>query len=345
MRFIRYVAVSLVAGVSLLLFACSVLIDTPEYSFELNVQAGYANASVVDVSYRATADEDPLRAAYKLWTGSDTLFEEGYTGEFSSGQWIAETYDLSSEVTTYGEGKYRFAVTVQTKNGDGSYADLAFLSGSRDFYIDSHAPEAPSLSLPAGTYLFDAGPILVDVAHPELSSPEPENSPLDFYYTLDGTLPTAASTHYSAPIQITPVATPVVVKAIAVDQAKNQSPDPGAGSTFRFLRIDHVEPESGVLADDDIFIYVHGCGFGTSPSVRILDTTGFAVYAAVLGVAPVVPATEHVNQRITVAANLGRDSSYTPAIITPGPATIEITTANPSPQVNATDTETFQIDP
>ncbi|MBN1835435.1 MAG: chitobiase/beta-hexosaminidase C-terminal domain-containing protein [Spirochaetales bacterium] len=350
MRIARSAVATLFACLASLLLSCSLLIETPEYSIELTVERpAYKSAEAQDVriTYRvATSEEEDLRARYQL-TGTDgSVLESGVISPVVSGAPQVRDIDLSG-YPGFGEGKYAFRFVGQTGVGDGTYQDLAFLDRTVEFWVDDTPPALPVIGVESGMY-GDAA-LTVEVSHPEWASPAEGASPVDVFYTLDGSAPSFLSTRYRGPIRVDSTAEQVTLRALALDRAGNDSGEPTPAETYSFMSVLRLEPEVVVRPPGFWPIDLIGYGYAAVEDMHVEvwdgmgDTSISAVAVSLYSYDPSdpgdFPVVQGATQRLRVAVDFESVIAGDPTV-DPGTGRVLVqNTAEPTAPIVETELE------
>jgi hypothetical protein len=194
---------------------------------------------------------------------------------------------FEANLTGYDDGVYHFRVVVQVERNPDDYVDLTFLDKTFEFYLDADSPVAPTISLPTGMYVGDQV-VLFD--HAEWTTPV--GSPVEIYYTLDGSEPDPpliGQKFDGSPVPVDSSVTPVTVKAVACDLVEDHI-GPQTQSIISFMDAQTVTPTSASRFSGSPIVGVHtilieGYGFSeTNNEVQFSDVDGTPI--------PVVNVTE-----------------------------------------------------
>ena len=151
--------------------------------------------SMTKVEFTCMANDDT-----KYGPGGFTANSGSYTYSGKVGTWTGEASTIVFAASTNQVRASKIVITYETSGEEVIYAPV--IAGESNFRESTEV----SISAEAG---------------------------LDVYYTLDGTIPTAASTQYTVPFTLTETTT---VKAIAYDAAKAKTSDV-VEATFNKIRI------------------------------------------------------------------------------------------------------------
>ncbi|HEB09684.1 MAG TPA: hypothetical protein ENI06_00545 [Spirochaetales bacterium] len=153
MRLIRIVFISIISLPFLLFTTCLLDLELPipEYSLTLNSLSAF-NSTNISIQSSFTADEDVHRCRYTI-TKADGTYTKEYEDDFLAGQINQLPID-----PVPGDGEYNFKLAVLTYR-NGNYETLSFLVKKISFWVDSVAPEAPTVDKPGWpTNLYPASP-------------------------------------------------------------------------------------------------------------------------------------------------------------------------------------------
>jgi len=230
----RKLALGIALAIAVLLFmtTCdlSFKLSAPDFSLDVSAQTVYNSPDNVLIQFSFTGEEDTHLCHYTISKNGGTSFsviEEGEE-ELLSGQ----VYDRTFDISTYGDGHYRFSFAVLlARNGD--YDSPSFLQESLDFWIDPSGPSGLVTISPDGGSYNSVQPVVLD--HPEIDTID--GSPARIFYTTDGSDPTTSSEQYD-PGNPVVVSTNTTLKAIAIDMA-----DRSSGISTATYEIDIQAPE------------------------------------------------------------------------------------------------------
>ncbi len=283
MRGVRALRQAPLVLVVALLSTCRLEFKLVEPSVEVDAQRAYQSGGSILIDYKFTADEPSLRCKYAVDTAG-SIVQQGVTGTFPPGTWQQLSITLDPNPL---QGEYSVQLAAQAPRGN-EFVNLAFLTKSFAFYLDSTPPASPEFSPSGG--LFNSS-IEVALSHPEWGESPATGSPVSVYYTTDHTDPTATSSRYvvGSPINVPLSETPTEVRAIAIDEAGQQSA--ASSATFNFVDILFItcntDPAPNVFytGQTDQYVYLHGYGFSTGWQVEFLDpnSTPASTYVVPLG--------------------------------------------------------------
>jgi hypothetical protein len=272
----------------LFLYTCTLDLEVPKYSLDFKGEILYdpATANVI-IYYTFVAEETTHPCTYNLCRVDGT--PEGSIVIPSTTEILAAglPQKFETNLSGYDDGVYRFRVVVQVERSPDDYVDLPFLDKTFEFYLDGDSPIAPTITLPTDTYVGDQV-VLFD--HLEWTTPV--GSPVEVYYTLNGTEPDppmVGQRFEGSPVFITASATPVTVKAVACDMVEDHV-GPPAESIMSFMDALTVTPTSASRSSGDPIVGVHtllieGYGFSEENNeVQLYDVDGTQI--------PVVNVTE-----------------------------------------------------
>jgi hypothetical protein len=283
-RGVRALRQAPLAVVFFLLSTCQFDLSLVDPSIDVDAHSAYQAGSNITIEYKFTADEYALRCRYTV-DSVGSVVKQGLTGEFPPGTWQQLSIALDPEQA---EGEYTVNLMAQALRGR-DFVDLAFLTKTFEFFLDSEDPAEPGFS-PAGGLFNDT--VDVTLLHGEWSAPI--GSPVTVYYTTDHTDPTSSSNQYivGSPIAVQLSATPIEVRAIAIDDSGRQSSV--ESKTYYFLNIESIETPVETT-DFEQFLHPQGYGFANINAVEFMDADGTSVSAVILDTGPSV---------ITVAVKL-----------------------------------------
>jgi hypothetical protein len=278
---------------------CTLEVEIPEYSLTFQGELIYDPylADVV-ITYSFIAEEAYHRCKYSLAKSDGTIVEPEQTVVLAAG----EPHQYQKDLSGYEDGVYRFHVVVQAERTPGVYVDLEFLDKEFEFYLDKNPPTSPSITLSEGTYVGDQ-----ESSFDHLEWSNPEGSPVDVYYSTDGSDPAAGGVKFDgSPVPIPSSQTPVAIKAVAIDMAGHVgAPEE---STISFLKAEAVDPDRADITEGSPvgahILVITGYGFNSSTSVELFDPDGTKVFSSIL------PPIE--NDQIMLTINLNSGTGGTP---------------------------------
>jgi len=215
----RKLVLGIAIAIAVLLFMtfCDLSFDlsAPDFSLDVSAQTVYNSPNNVLIQFSFTGEEDTHLCHYTIAKNGGTTFSVIEEGEevLLSGQIYDRTYDIS----TYGDGHYRFSFAVLlARNGD--YESPSFLQESLDFWVDPSGPSGLVTISPDGGSYNSVQQVVLD--HPEIDAID--GSPARIFYTTDGSEPTTSSEQYE-PGNPVVVSTNTTLRAIAIDMADRSS--------------------------------------------------------------------------------------------------------------------------
>jgi len=328
--------VGLLCFLSLLLFfnTCTFEMEIPEYSLVLSGTVIYNSTNSVDVTYKFTAEEPSHRCRYSLNKAgiADPLDADTVVKEAG----IVHTYTYTHP-GPMDDGIYNFNLVVQADKS-GEIVDLGFLDKTFEFYVDGSDPADPIPSPnPVGARY--VGPLSVIVTHDEWTNPE--GSPVQVYYEVDGSPPGLNPILYTGtPIELAASPTGHELWLLAEDEAGNSN-GYGVIRNYSFMCIESaLETEEQVpwvfIDDTDGLFIVQITGYGfdveTPATVKFNDVDGDELVSSVFP--------DYTDTQFRLIVDLRALVSGGNGVVNPGMGTITLTNNDPNIVV---DTIGFEI--
>jgi len=278
-----------------LLATCDFILKIEQPSLDLDFQAAYQSGNSVQITYTFTADEPVLQCRWAVNSDSEEI-DSGTRGPLTSG--VPDTLELSIPE----DGNYLLHLVGQVKR-NGSFVDMATLSQTVEFSIDSDPPEPPYVGMVEGGCYLPTDQVLLN--HFEWDNPG--TSPVNLRYNFDAGPFEPGAVEVSKQAGGVPISFPQAVvdtagvhtlQVTAIDEAGNYpAPD---SKQFRLLIIQSAidddsgpnKAQIGSISNVDI----KGYTFSASDTVKLYDSDETVVpyYGS-----PIIGAT-----LITVAFNL-----------------------------------------
>jgi hypothetical protein len=300
-----------------LLATCDFTLNLEQPSLELDFEAAISSGDAIEISYKFVTDEPVLRCHYSIRAGEEEVFSNT-SGLLTPGVLYTETINLPEP---YGDGDYLLKLSGQVERS-GAFVDMASLSQTVEFSIDSVPPVSPDIDMLEGGCYLPTDTILLN--HDAWTTPD-GGSPVKLRYNFDSG-PAIELTQQTGGI---PIAFPPEVIAAgwhtlqvtAIDEAGNYLPAPES-KQFRFLvvtsAIDAVSGPNKAKIGAPSNVEITGYTFSATDSVKLYDKDEIEVpyYAS-----PMIGTTS-----ITVTFDL----RSTAGTFSPGMGYIKIATTSPN---------------
>jgi hypothetical protein len=282
------------------LTTCRFDLQLTEPSVEVDGKSAYQTGNSIVIDYKFTADEPSLRCKYAVNTAGSVV-QQGVTGSFPPGTWQQLRLDLNPNPV---EGEYNVQLMAQAPRGEG-FVNLAFLTKTFEFFLDSEDPVEPEFS-PVGGLFSETE--YIELSHPEWNMPT--GSPVRVHYTTDHTDPTSSSSQYVSGSLITVglSQSPIEIRAIAIDDSGRQSAV--RSETYSFISINYIisrEPGSQENVLDTTktqLIDLRGYGLRTVNEVEFTDWDNDSPLTTA------IMEWESDGTRLTVAVSFPADGSF-----------------------------------
>ena len=255
-----------------LLATCDFSLKLEQPAIELGIETAFISGNTLNISYKFVTDEPVLRCRYSVTEGSEEVLS-GVSGLLAPGVQYDEAIVLPE---TCDDGRYSLDLVGQVRRS-GDFVDMASLSQTVEFSIDTTAPSSPWVGITDGYRYAHTDSVLLN--HNEWT--EPAGSPVELRYTFDSMSPLDVS---GGPGGILiPFPTEVgnslahTLQVVAVDELGHQSDQTNIG--FSIVRMTSVNNVNGNLGDTGYIGYyaildVSGFGFEPTDVVELYDSAG-----------------------------------------------------------------------
>ncbi len=289
-------------------YTAAITVSATETIEAIAVAAGYTNSAVASAKY--TIETPAATPVFSVAAGTYASAQSVKLTDTTAGAVIY--YTINGTIPTTASTKYTAAITVSATETIEAIAVSAGYNNSAvasaKYTIETPAA-TPIFSVAAGTYASAQSVKLTDTTAGAV-----------IYYTINGTIPTTASTKYTAAITVSATET---IEAIAVAAGYNNSAvasakyiieTPATTPTFSVAAGTYASTQSVKLIDATAGAVIYYTTNGTIPTTASTKYTAAIAVSATETIKAIAAATGHTNSAVASAAYVIETPTATPVI-------------------------------